>query len=180
MRRPISLRSNLAISTSDKKRAPIPPLRTILRDPVHFLAFGFGVGVSPVAPGTLGSVWGILLAALTPSLGLPAEIVIAVALCLVGVYLCGESSRRLGVHDHGGIVWDEIAGAYLICLPFPRSWPVLLLAFVVFRVLDIVKPWPIRELDHRLHGGLGIMLDDIVAALIGAALMSLVFGAMTL
>ncbi|MFK8053082.1 MAG: phosphatidylglycerophosphatase A [Woeseiaceae bacterium] len=164
----------------DKKSAAIPSLRTVLTDPIHFLAFGFGVGVSRIAPGTLGSVWGILLAAITVRYGLLVEVSIAVGLCLVGVYICGESSRRLGVHDHGGIVWDEIAGAYLICLPLPRSWPFLLAAFVVFRVLDIVKPWPIRELDHRLHGGLGIMLDDIAAALIGAALLSLGYGAMML
>ncbi|MEN7342947.1 MAG: phosphatidylglycerophosphatase A [Pseudomonadota bacterium] len=170
----------MATNTSDKKRAPIPALKTVLTDPVHFLAFGFGVGVSPYAPGTLGSVWGILLAWLTQGFGLPIEIGIAVGLCLIGIYLCGESSRRLGVHDHGGIVWDEIAGAYIICLPFPRTIQVLVIAFIMFRVLDIVKPWPIRELDHRLHGGLGIMLDDILAALIGAAFLSLAFGAMTL
>ena len=170
----------MASNTSDKKRAPIPALKTVFTDPVHFLAFGFGVGVSPIAPGTLGSVWGILLAWVTAGLGLPIEIAIAAALCLVGIYICGESSRRLGVHDHGGIVWDEIAGAYLICLPFPRTLTVLVVAFIMFRVLDIVKPWPIRELDHRLHGGLGIMLDDILAALIGVAILSLAFGAMML
>ncbi|MEL7298400.1 MAG: phosphatidylglycerophosphatase A, partial [Pseudomonadota bacterium] len=98
---------------------------------MHFLAFGFGVGVSPTAPGTLGSVWGILLAAITAPLGWLPEVAIALALCVTGVYICGESSRRLGVHDHGGIVWDEIAGAYLICLPLPRSWQALILAFVV-------------------------------------------------
>lgn len=123
-------------------------------------------------------MWGVLLAAATAGFGLIAEGAIALALCVVGVYICGESSRRLGVHDHGGIVWDEIAGAYLIFLPLPRTWPWLLAGFVVFRILDIVKPWPIRELDHRLHGGLGIMLDDIVAGLIGAALLLLIAGAM--
>lgn len=169
-------RSTRAINTSAKHKAAIPPLKTVLRDPVHFLAFGFGVGVSPVAPGTLGSVWGILLAALTAGWGWPVEVGIALLLCVSGIYICGESSRRLGVHDHGGIVWDEIAGAYLICLPLARSWPWLVAAFIVFRVLDIVKPWPIRELDHRLHGGLGIMLDDIVAGLLGALLLFIASG----
>ncbi len=166
----------MATNTSDKHKAPIPSARTVFTDPVHFLAFGFGAGLSRVGPGTAGSVWGVLLAVLTVGLGWQIEALIGVLLCVTGIYICGESSRRLGVHDHGGIVWDEIAGAYLIFLPLPRTWPWLIAGFVVFRVLDIVKPWPIRELDHRLHGGLGIMLDDVVAALIGAVLLSLIAG----
>ena len=116
------MKRQTAINTLDKKRAPIPALKTVLTDPVHFLAFGFGVGVSPYGPGTLGSIWGILLAWATVGLGLAAEIVIATVICLVGIYICGESSRRLGVLDHGCIVWDEIAGAYFFCLPFPRTF----------------------------------------------------------
>ncbi|MEL6868615.1 MAG: phosphatidylglycerophosphatase A [Pseudomonadota bacterium] len=150
----------------------------VFSDPVHFLAFGFGAGLSPKAPGTAGSVWGTLLAALTVSLGWQIELAIAIALSVAGIWICGESSKRLGVHDHGGIVWDEIAGAYLIMLPLPRDWWWLIGGFVVFRILDIVKPWPIRELDHRLHGGLGIMLDDLVAALIGAAGLTIMAGFM--
>lgn len=150
-----------------------PSVKTVFTDPVHFLAFGFGVGLSPIAPGTLGSVWGVLLAWLTASWAWQFEFALAAGLCLVGVWICGVSSKKLGVPDHSGIVWDEIAGAYLIFLPLPRDMWWLLAGFVVFRVLDIVKPWPIRELDHRLHGGLGIMLDDVVAALIGAAALAL-------
>ena len=84
---------------------------------------------------------------------------------LLGVAICGESARRLGIHDHGGIVWDEIAGMYITLLAAPLTLTGWLLAFVLFRVMDIVKPWPIRDLDHRLKGGLGIMLDDLAAAL---------------
>ncbi|MEO1421253.1 MAG: phosphatidylglycerophosphatase A, partial [Pseudomonadota bacterium] len=101
---------------------------------------------------------------------------LAVFITLIGIPICGVSARKLGVHDHGGIVWDEIAGAYLIFLPIPRTWPWLIAGFVTFRILDIVKPWPIRELDHRLHGGLGIMLDDVLAALIGAAILAMISG----
>jgi phosphatidylglycerophosphatase A len=147
--------------------------RTVLSDPVHFVAFGFGAGLSPVAPGTAGSLWGVLLAWLTQAWGWGYEAALCAALTVAGVWICGESSRRLGVHDHGGIVWDEIAGAYLVFLPLPRTWPWLVAGFVVFRILDIVKPWPIRELDHRLKGGLGIMLDDVVAGAIGAAFLFL-------
>lgn len=167
----------MATGTSEPRSHRTPSAREVFSDPVHVLAFGFGAGLSPVAPGTFGSVWGVLLAAATAGLGLVAEAAIALALCIVGVWICGESSRRLGVHDHGGIVWDEIAGAYLVFLPLPRTWPWLVAGFVAFRVLDILKPWPIRELDHRLHGGLGIMLDDVVAGLMAAAALSLVAGA---
>lgn len=165
----------MATGTSERQRTP--GWREVFTDPVHLLAFGFGAGLSPVGPGTVGSIWGVALAAVTSGLGLAAEAAIALALCVVGIWICGESSRRLGVHDHGGIVWDEIAGAYLVFLPLPRTWPWLAAGFVAFRVLDIAKPWPIRELDHRLHGGTGIMLDDVAAGLIAAAALSLVAGA---
>ena len=147
--------------------------KKVLTDPVHFLAFGFGTGLAPVAPGTVGSLLGVLLAWLTLDLGLPAQIGIAAALIGAGVWICGESSRRLGVHDHGGIVWDEIAGMYvtlLVAAPTLTAWA---LGFVLFRAFDIVKPWPIRDLDHRLGGGSGIMLDDLVAALYAAILLAL-------
>jgi len=93
---------------------------------------------------------------------------------LVGIWLCGASAKRIGVHDHGGIVWDEIIGMYLTLLVVPPEPAWILSAFLLFRLFDIWKPWPIRDLDHRLHGGLGIMLDDVIAALY-AALMLLFF-----
>ncbi len=165
------------MATDTSRPTESPGWRVVFGDPVHFLAFGFGAGLSPKAPGTVGTLWGVLLAYLTAGLGWAVELGIAAALCIVGIWICGESSRRLGVHDHGGIVWDEIAGAYLVFLPLPRTWPWLAAGFVLFRVLDIAKPWPIRELDHRLHGGTGIMLDDVVAGLIAAAALSLLAGA---
>ena len=93
----------MATGTSESKRAPVN-WRTIMGDPVHVLAFGFGAGLSPVGPGTVGSVWGVALAALTVGLGWQAELGIALLLCVVGVWICGESSRRLGVHDHSGMM----------------------------------------------------------------------------
>jgi phosphatidylglycerophosphatase A len=92
---------------------------------------------------------------------------------LAGIWICGESARRIGVHDHGGIVWDEIVGMYITLMVAPVSIVGFVLAFVLFRVMDIVKPWPIRDLDHSIHGGLGIMLDDLVAALYAALLLGL-------
>ena len=139
--------------------------RTVLTDPVHFLAFGFGSGLTPVAPGTAGSVPGLLLAWLTLPLALEWRLLVAVGLIVAGIWICGESARRIGVHDHPGIVWDEIAGMYVTLLLAPPQIAYWVLGFGLFRLFDIWKPWPIRDLDHRLAGGTGIMLDDQVAAL---------------
>jgi phosphatidylglycerophosphatase A len=147
--------------------------RTVMTDPVHILAFGFGTGLAPVAPGTFGSLPGILLFWLTMNFGLYVQLGIGVAITLAGIWICGESARRIGVHDHGGIVWDEIVGMYLTLLAAPVSVIGWVLAFVLFRIMDIVKPWPIRDVDHRLGGGVGIMLDDLGAALYAAILLGL-------
>ena len=147
--------------------------RTVLTDPVHILAFGFGTGLSPVAPGTVGSLVGVLFAWLTLDLGLPLQLAVAAALSVSGIWICGESARRIGVHDHGGIVWDEIAGMYITLLVAPPTITAWILGFVLFRAFDIAKPWPIRDLDHRLGGGLGIMLDDLAAALYALILLGL-------
>jgi phosphatidylglycerophosphatase A len=153
--------------------APENLVRTVLTDPVHILAFGFGTGLSPFAPGTVGSLVGVLFAWLTLDLGLPLQLGIAAAISLSGIWICGESARRIGVHDHGGIVWDEIAGMYITLLAAPPTVAGWILGFVLFRAFDIAKPWPIRDLDHRLGGGLGIMLDDLAAALYALILLGL-------
>ncbi len=147
--------------------------RTVMTDPVHFLAFGFGAGLAPFAPGTFGSLPGVLLFWLTMAYGLYVQLAVVAVLIVAGIWICGESARRLGIHDHGGIVWDEIAGMYLTLIVAPFSVTGWVLAFVLFRIMDIVKPWPIRDLDHRLGGGVGIMLDDLVAALYAAVLLGL-------
>ena len=147
--------------------------RIVWKDPVHILAFGFGTGLAPVAPGTFGSLPGILLFWLTMDFGLYVQLGVAVGITLAGIWICGESARRIGVHDHGGIVWDEIVGMYVTLLFAPVTIVGWVLAFVFFRVMDIVKPWPIRDLDHRISGGVGIMLDDLAAALYAAILLGL-------
>ncbi len=139
-----------------------------MRDPVLFLAFGFGSGLAPKAPGTAGTVVAVPLVALAATLGQGAFIAITVVITLVGIWLCGEAARRLDTHDHPGIVWDEFAGLFVTFVALPTTLPHLLLGFVFFRFFDIVKPWPIRELDHSIPGGLGIMLDDILAGVFAA------------
>ncbi len=147
--------------------------RKVLTDPVNFMAFGFGTGLAPIAPGTFGSLPGILLAWLTLDMSIYVQLGIAAALFVAGIWICGESARRIGVHDHGGIVWDEICGMYVTLLLAPQTIIGFALGFGLFRLFDIAKPWPIRDLDHRLGGGLGIMLDDLVAALYALILLTL-------
>ena len=144
-----------------------------LRDPVHFVAFGFGAGLVPRAPGTFGSLVGLVAAWWLLDLPLPWRIGTVLFVIGAGIWICGESARRLKRHDDQRIVFDEIAGVLLTALLTALAVPEksvfgLLLVFVFFRVFDIVKPWPIRDVDHSLHGGLGIMLDDLIAALYAA------------
>jgi phosphatidylglycerophosphatase A len=146
-------------------------LQKVLKDPVNLLAFGLGTGLAPKAPGTFGSLFGVAIAWWTLPLGLELRIVVAIALIVSGFWICGESARRMGVHDHPGIVWDEIAAMYLVFLVAPPGITAWALGFGLFRLFDIWKPWPIRDLDHRLGGGPGIMLDDIVAALYAVVLL---------
>lgn len=145
--------------------------RTVLKDPVHFLAFGFGTGLAPVAPGTAGTLLAVGLDLLLRPTGIVVRATVVVGCLLLGIWLCGESSRRLGVHDHPGIVWDEITGYLALMLIVPPEWPWILAGFLVFRAFDILKPWPIRDLDHRTPGGAGIMLDDLLAAVYGAVVL---------
>jgi phosphatidylglycerophosphatase A len=147
-------------------------LRTkVFADPINLLAFGLGSGLAPKAPGTVGTLFGVALAWYTLPLGLDTRLMVAIALIVSGIWICGESAKRIGVHDHPGIVWDEIAAIYLVLLVPPVNLVSWALAFGLFRLFDIWKPWPIRDLDHRLGGGVGIMLDDLVAALYTAILL---------
>mgnify|MGYP001765842212 CR=1 FL=1 len=156
----------------EKTRAARIPVGA-LRDPVHFFALGFGSGLAPVAPGTFGSVVGLLLGWLALSLGFWPAVALTVLALAAGFWICGESARRLGVHDHPGIVWDEVSSMMLVTLAAPPTWWGGLLGFALFRLFDVWKPWPIREVDHGLRGGAGIMLDDILAALMAVVVLLL-------
>jgi len=138
---------------------------------VHWIAFGLGAGLLPGAPGTWGSLLAVVLFWLTPPLAWPIELSGIAAGFVLGIWLCGASARRLGVHDHPGIVFDEMVAMWALLAVLPRELSWSLAAFVLFRVLDVWKPWPIREADHRIGGGLGIMLDDALAAAFAAAML---------
>ncbi|TDQ36830.1 phosphatidylglycerophosphatase A [Thiopseudomonas denitrificans] len=134
----------------------------------HFLAFGFGSGLARKAPGTWGTLAGLGFVPLLQLLSLPLALTVIVLASVFGVWLCGKVAEDLGVHDHGGIVWDEFVGIWITLVLLPAHWGWWLAGFVVFRFFDILKPWPICVLDRRLGGGLGIMLDDILAGVLAA------------
>jgi phosphatidylglycerophosphatase A len=159
---------------SSHKRDRIPVPAALLRDPVHLLALGFGSGLAPVAPGTFGSLVGLLFGLAVAPFGLRVAVAVTIAVTLAGIWICGESARKLGVHDHSAIVWDEVAGMMLTLLAAPRSWWGIAFAFGLFRLFDVWKPWPIREIDHGMRGGLGIMLDDVMAAVMAAIVLLLI------
>lgn len=139
--------------------------RPDMKNPVHFLAFGFGSGLAPKAPGTFGTLAALPVWWLAAQLPLWGYVVVLLAVIAVGPYLCGRTAEDLGVHDHGGIVWDEIAGFLVTMLLVPVSWYTALAGFLLFRLFDIAKPWPIGWLDRQIKGGTGIMVDDLVAGL---------------
>lgn len=145
------------------------PTSAWLKDPGHFLAFGGGSGLAPRAPGTFGSMVGVGVYTLMVALPLPLYLMLTALMFALGVPLCGRTARALGVHDHPAIVWDEVAAMPVALLSAAGDWRWMLVGFALFRLFDIWKPWPIRWADRRIHGGLGIMLDDLGAALMAAA-----------
>lgn len=145
-----------------------------LGDPLLLLALGFGAGLARRGPGTAGTLVGVVMYLLLALLPAAAVIVATIAVTIAGIPLCGYAARRLGVHDDPAIVWDEMAG-YLITmllLPFEAVW--IVAGFVLFRILDIAKPWPIGWFDRRVGGGAGIMVDDVLAGAVACGLLHLV------
>lgn len=147
---------------------------SVWRNPVHFMAFGFGSGASPVAPGTCGSILAMGLYLWLPAMSVAGYLLFVFATALLGIYLCGRTARDIGVHDHGGIVWDEFVGYWLTMLLAPPGWLWAVLGLVLFRIFDIAKPWPIRWLDTHAKGGFGIMIDDVLAGLMALICLQLV------
>lgn len=142
-----------------------PGWRLLFSHPAHFISFGFGSGLARKAPGTFGTLaafplyW--LLAPLLSDEMFLLSLIFAFGL---GIWVCGITGKALGVADYGGIVWDEIVAFMLVLFFTPPGWYWSLLAFVLFRIFDIIKPPPIRYFDSNWHGGLGVMFDDLLAA----------------
>ncbi|MFV2058086.1 MAG: phosphatidylglycerophosphatase A [Thiohalomonadales bacterium] len=147
------------------------PFTIIFKNPIHFLSLGFGSGLSPIIPGTMGTLAAIPIYLLMAPLSLPFYIGLVVLMALLGFWFCGYTADALGVPDHGGIVWDEIVGYLITMAALPSGWLWIFLGFIVFRILDILKPWPISWVDRNMKGGVGIMLDDILAGLVGLGIL---------
>lgn len=159
------------MTTSDESVVK-PGWRFLFSNPAHLLAFGFGSGLARRAPGTFGTLVAFpLYWYFAPQLSDYLFILMLIVAFAIGVWVCGVTGKALGEADYGGIVWDEIVSFMLVLFFTPPGWYWSLLAFVLFRFFDIVKPPPIRYFDSNWHGGLGVMFDDLLAA--GYALMCL-------
>lgn len=144
--------------------------RVSLRNPVHFLAFGFGSGLAGKMPGTFGTLAAMpLVVLLSMFTSFSVYLAATVLASVLGIWICGKTADDMQVHDDSSIVWDEIAGMMITMLAVPITWQTLLIGFLLFRFFDILKPWPISYLDKHVHGGFGIMADDILAGVFSFA-----------
>jgi len=150
---------NQSMDKHSKTQVPVK----LLLNPAHCLSLGFGSGLAPKMPGTMGTLIGVILFILLPVLDWRIYLSIVTLAFIVGVFLCDYTANALNVHDHPGIVWDEIVGYFITMFMVPKSWLWIVIGFVLFRIFDILKPWPISLADKKVHGGFGIMLDDIIA-----------------
>src|SRR6218665_2998605 len=151
-----------------------PSFKELLANPNHFFAFGFGSGLAKKAPGTYGTLAAIPFFLLLQHLSAPLYLSWLLVTFALGVFWCDRSSKALGVHDHGGIVWDEFVGYWITMFMAPAGWQWILLGFVLFRFFDVLKPWPINWLDKKVHGGFGIMIDDVLAGIYALIVLQLI------
>ncbi len=142
-------------------RAAVPV--KLLLNPVHLMSFGFGSGLSPFASGTFGTLAAIPFYYYMQSLSIAYYLMMVALTFALGVYICDVTSKALGVHDHGAIVWDEFVGYFITMIAVPSGWAYIVVGFFMFRVFDVFKPWPIHILDEKVSGGFGIMIDDVLA-----------------
>lgn len=142
-----------------------PTLAYVLHHPARFIAFGFGAGLAPIAPGTFGTLVALPLAyALRQVMSDWTYVALLPVWFLLGVWACGRTGRELGEHDYSGMVWDEVVAFMLVLAFVPVTWGAQAIAFVLFRFFDIVKPPPAGTVDKHWHGGFGVMVDDVIAA----------------
>jgi len=145
-----------------------------LKDPIVFIAMGLGSGLTPKAPGTAGTLLTVPLVYLLQQQTILVYAVVTLFVLMTGSWVCGYTANRLQVHDHSGIVYDEIAGFLITMIFAPKGWLWMLAGFVLFRFFDAVKPWPISWLDKNVHGGFGIMVDDVLAGFISLCCLLLI------
>ncbi len=146
-----------------------------LTSPIQFLALGFGSGLAPKAPGTFGTLAAVPLYLLMSSFSPLFYGALVIVLTVAGFYICGKAASEVGVHDHPAIVWDEFIGFFITMFMVPLSWQSVVVGFILFRIFDILKPWPISWIDKKVSGGFGIMLDDILAGFFALIIMHFIF-----
>ncbi len=152
----------MTISAEPYGRASV---RFVFSHPAHFIAFGFGIGLAPVAPGTFGTMLAFpIYMLLAPRLDPYEFTLLLLAMFVIGIWACELSGKKLGVHDHGGMVWDETVAFLLVLFLIPNQLVWQAFAFLLFRLFDIFKPAPIRHFDRSIRNGAGVMLDDLLAA----------------
>jgi len=149
---------------ADTTTSRAPDARFLLSHPAHFIALGFGSGLAPAAPGTFGTLAGLALYWLLALVATPLVIAfLAIPAFFLGVWACERTGRDLGVQDHGAMVWDEIVAFLPLAALASSSLMLQAVAFVLFRLFDIWKPYPIRLVEKNVKGGLGVMVDDLMA-----------------
>lgn len=147
---------------------------SIFKNPIHFIACGFGVGAIPYAPGTFGTLLSIPLYLFLATLPITLYILITGLLVVLGIPLCQITNRDFGTEDHPAAVWDEFASFPIVMIGIPCTWYHLLIGFILFRLFDIFKPGIIGWVDRNVHGGFGTMLDDVVAAMLCLLILQLI------
>jgi len=150
-----------------------PPIKLLL-NPVYFLSFGFGTGYSPFAPGTLGTLAGIIIYLLVKDLSITYYLALTIILFVLGIFMCSYTTRALNTDNHPDIVWDEIVGYLITMFYAPSQWWWIVIGFILFRIFDIFKPWPVNLADKRVKGGLGVMLDDIIAGIYSLTIIQII------
>ncbi|OOG47483.1 phosphatidylglycerophosphatase A [Rhodanobacter sp. C06] len=161
-------------ASAERKTLTSAQRRALLATPAGWIACGFGSGLAPVAQGSCGSLAAILPWLLLRELSLAANLAVIVLGFLLGVWACERASRALGVDDHRALVWDEFVGLWIALLPaLLAPWWAVFAGFALFRLFDVWKPWPVRVFDRRLHGGLGVMVDDVVAGVFAAVVLAI-------
>jgi phosphatidylglycerophosphatase A len=157
---------DINIFKNKKRHYQVPPIpESVWKNPWHFIAFGFGTGALPVAPGTFGTLLAIPFYLYLSTFSHTVYLILTILITMFSVWLCEKVSREIEIHDHQGMCIDEFVGFFVTMLYAPYGWGWILLGFVLFRFFDIAKPWPIRQIDTQVKGGFGMILDDVAAGI---------------
>lgn len=152
---------------------PVPS--SIWKNPLHFIAFGFGSGAIPIMPGTFGTLMAIPFYLLMRELPIALYIILATVLGVFAVWISDKLSKQIKIHDHPGMNIDEFIGYFVTMIAAPHNWYAVCLGFVLFRIFDILKPFPIGWIDKNVKGGFGMIIDDVAAGVVSLVILQLIF-----